>query len=64
MLPLDGGHVLIAVYERVRSRRGRRYFLDAQRIMPIAYLMLAFIIVIGLSTLYLDIVNPVHVSGG
>jgi membrane-associated protease RseP (regulator of RpoE activity) len=64
MLPLDGGHVLIAVYERIRSRRGRRYFMDARRIMPIAYVMLAFIVVIGLSTLYLDIVNPVHVSGG
>ena len=22
MLPLDGGHVLVAVYERIRSRRG------------------------------------------
>jgi membrane-associated protease RseP (regulator of RpoE activity) len=64
MLPLDGGHVLIAVYERIRSRRGRRYFLEARKIMPIAYLMLAFIVAIGLSTLYLDIVNPVHVSGG
>jgi membrane-associated protease RseP (regulator of RpoE activity) len=64
MLPLDGGHVLIAVYERIRSRRGRRYFMDARRIMPVAYVMLAFIVMIGLSTLYLDIVNPVHISGG
>lgn len=64
MLPLDGGHVLIAVYERIRSRRGRRYYLEASKIMPIAYLMLAFIVVIGLSTLYLDIVKPVHVPGG
>ena len=26
MLPLDGGHVAIAVYERIRSRRGRPYY--------------------------------------
>lgn len=64
MLPLDGGHVVIAVYERIRSRRGRRYFVDVRRVMPAAYLMLAFIVVIGLSTLYLDIVNPVRISGG
>jgi membrane-associated protease RseP (regulator of RpoE activity) len=64
MLPLDGGHVAIAVYERIRSRRGRRYFVDVRRVMPVAYIMLAFIVVIGLSTLYLDIVNPVHIPGG
>ena len=25
MLPFDGGHMVIALYERIRSRRGRRY---------------------------------------
>lgn len=63
MLPLDGGHVVIAVYERIRSRRGRRYFADVRKMMPVAYLVLAFLIVFGLSALYLDIVHPVHVGG-
>ena len=37
MLPLDGGHVLIAVYERVRSRRGRPYHADVAKLTPVAY---------------------------
>lgn len=64
MLPLDGGHVAIAVYERVRSRRGRQYHADVLKLMPFAYLFLAFIVVLGLSALYANIVQPVHLPGG
>jgi membrane-associated protease RseP (regulator of RpoE activity) len=64
MLPLDGGHVAIAVYERIRSRGGRRYFADITRLLPFAYLFLAFIVVIGLAALYLNIVQPAHLPGG
>jgi len=59
MLPLDGGHVLIAVYERVRSRRGRLYHADVTKLVPITYafvLLLGFIVV---TSLYLDITHPV-----
>ena len=45
MLPLDGGHVAIAIYERIRSRRGRRYHADITKLMPVAYVFLAFIVV-------------------
>ncbi len=64
MLPLDGGHVAIAVYERIRSRRGRRYHADVLKLMPVAYVFLAFIVVIGLGALYANIVQPVHFPGG
>ena len=64
MLPLDGGHVVIAVYERIRSRRGRRYFADVQKMMPVAYLVLTFLVIFGLGALYLDIVHPINLSGG
>ncbi len=63
MLPLDGGHVVIAVYERIRSRRGRRYHANVNKLMPIAYLFLAFIVVIGLSALYANILNPPSLGG-
>jgi membrane-associated protease RseP (regulator of RpoE activity) len=63
MLPLDGGHVVIAVYERVRSRRNLRYHADVAKLMPVAYLFLAFILVLGLGALYTNIVNPVHLPG-
>jgi len=59
MLPLDGGHVVIAVYERIRSRRGRPYHADVTKLTPVAYafvLLLGFIVV---SSLYLDITHPI-----
>jgi membrane-associated protease RseP (regulator of RpoE activity) len=64
MLPLDGGHVAIAVYERLRSRRGRRYHADVLKLMPVAYVFLAFIVVLGLGALYANIVQPVQLPGG
>jgi membrane-associated protease RseP (regulator of RpoE activity) len=64
MLPLDGGHVAIAVYERIRSRRGLRYHADVLKLMPVAYVFLAFIVVLGLGALYANIVQPVHLPGG
>ncbi|HXX91910.1 MAG TPA: site-2 protease family protein, partial [Acidimicrobiales bacterium] len=59
MLPLDGGHVAIAVYERIRSRRGRPYRADVTKLVPVAY---AFVLLLGfvvLSSLYLDVTHPV-----
>jgi membrane-associated protease RseP (regulator of RpoE activity) len=64
MLPLDGGHVAIAVYERIRSRRGLRYHADVSKLLPVAYVFLAFIVLIGLGALYANIVQPTHLPGG
>ena len=58
LLPLDGGHVAIAVYERIRSRRGRRYFADVAKLMPLTYAVVMMLILLGVTTLYLDIVDP------
>jgi membrane-associated protease RseP (regulator of RpoE activity) len=60
MLPLDGGHVAIAVYERVRTRRGRPYYqADAAKLLPVVYVFSALLVVVVVSALYLDIVHPV-----
>ena len=59
MLPLDGGHVAIAVYERIRSRRGRPYHADVNKLAPIAYAFLLLLGFIVVSSLYLDITHPV-----
>jgi membrane-associated protease RseP (regulator of RpoE activity) len=59
MLPLDGGHVVIAVYERIRSRRGRLYHADITKLTPVVWafvLLLGFVVV---TSLYLDITHPV-----
>lgn len=63
LLPFDGGHVAIAIYERVRSRRGRRHSVDVGRLMPLTYAVVTILILIGLSSMYLDVVRPPDVGG-
>ena len=58
LLPLDGGHVAIAVYERVRSRR-RRYYADAAKLMPLTVGFVAVLLLLGVTALYLDIAHPI-----
>ena len=63
LLPFDGGHVSIAVYEAVRSRiKGRRHVADVGKLMPVAYVTIALLAVISLSSLYIDIVRPFKLS--
>ena len=54
LLPLDGGHVAIATYEAIRSRRGRRYQADVTKLLPFVYATLLIIVFLGASSLYLD----------
>jgi membrane-associated protease RseP (regulator of RpoE activity) len=58
LLPLDGGHVAIAVYERIRSRGGRRYHVDAARLLPATYVAFLVIVLLGVTALYMDVVHP------
>jgi membrane-associated protease RseP (regulator of RpoE activity) len=55
LLPLDGGHVAIALYEGSRSRRGRRYHADVNKLLPLFYLAIALIVFLGATSLFLDI---------
>jgi membrane-associated protease RseP (regulator of RpoE activity) len=60
MLPLDGGHVAIAVYERIRTPRGKPYYqADAAKLMPVAYGFMALLLVVVVASAYLDIAHPV-----
>jgi membrane-associated protease RseP (regulator of RpoE activity) len=59
LLPLDGGHAAIAVYERIRSRRGRRYFADVSKLMPVAVAVITLLGFLFLTGLYLDITDPI-----
>jgi membrane-associated protease RseP (regulator of RpoE activity) len=59
MLPLDGGHVAIAIYERIRTRPGRPYYqADVAKMMPVVYAFVAFLAVIVVSAAFLDIAHP------
>lgn len=57
--PLDGGHVAIATYEKIRSVIARRpYHADVSKLMPVAVAVVMLFIAIGVSSLWLDIVKP------
>ncbi len=60
MLPLDGGHVAIAVYERIRTGRRRvMYHADVAKLMPFTWLMLMFLAILVVPALLTDILHPV-----
>jgi len=55
LFPLDGGHVVVALYEGVRSRRGRRYHADVSRMLPLFYLGIGLVVFLGATALFLDL---------
>ncbi|MGZ4594663.1 MAG: M50 family metallopeptidase [Actinomycetes bacterium] len=65
LLPLDGGHVAIAWYERARSwvaaRRGRPDpgRVDYNKLLPVTYLVILLFGGLTVLTLAADIVNPI-----
>jgi membrane-associated protease RseP (regulator of RpoE activity) len=62
LLPLDGGHAAIATYERIRSTGGRRHMADVSRLLPLTYAVFMILVLIGVSSIYLDIVDPIGVG--
>ncbi|HEY2312023.1 MAG TPA: site-2 protease family protein [Streptosporangiaceae bacterium] len=67
LLPLDGGHLAVVIFERIRAwfnrLRGRPDpgLVDIQRLVPLS--LLVFAVLVGLGTLLIaaDIFNPVHI---
>ncbi len=68
LLPLDGGHLAVVIFERLRAwfnrLRGRPDpgLVDIQRLVPVS--LVVFAVLVGLSTLLIaaDIFNPVHLQ--
>ena len=62
LLPLDGGHAAIAVYERIQEKRKHtagRYFADVERLMPFAMGVIVVLMMLMFTGLYLDITDPI-----
>jgi RIP metalloprotease RseP len=62
MLPFDGGHVVIACYEKaqeLRRRTNQRYLADVSRLVPFAYGIVLVLAVVGLLAIYLDLTQPI-----
>jgi membrane-associated protease RseP (regulator of RpoE activity) len=68
LLPLDGGHIASALWEAVRRGvarvRGRPDpgFVDAARLLPIAYVMASFMLAMSLVLIIGDFVVPLHLQ--
>jgi membrane-associated protease RseP (regulator of RpoE activity) len=58
MLPLDGGYVAVATYERLRSRK-RSYHANVNKLLPVVYAFVTVLLVLFATTLYLDIAHPI-----
>ena len=69
LLPLDGGHIAVAVYEGVRDRvrrlrgyRGPFQRVDYQKLLPLTYGVAGFFLLFTVVLLGADIVNPIRIS--
>ncbi|GAC1418649.1 MAG: M50 family metallopeptidase [Actinomycetota bacterium] len=56
--PLDGGHLAVLIYEKIRRRD-----VDMRRLIPVTAVVLAVLGGLFVVTLYLDIVNPIPIKG-
>ena len=60
LLPLDGGHIVVATYERLRSRAGRRYHADFAKALPVTYVIVALMATMFVFTTLRDIFDPLN----
>lgn len=58
LLPFDGGHAAIATYERMRSRRGKPYRADINKMVPVATAVVGLLGLLLITGLWLDITQP------
>jgi membrane-associated protease RseP (regulator of RpoE activity) len=67
LLPLDGGHLAVVIFERIRAWfnrvRGRPDpgLVDIQRLVPLSLLVFALLVGLGTLLIAADIFNPVHI---
>ncbi len=68
LLPLDGGHLAVVIYERVRAWFARLFgrpdpgLVDIQKLVPVSLLVFAVLVGVGTLLIAADIFNPVHLQ--
>ena len=57
LLPLDGGHIALATYEKVRSvfAGGKAYAADAAKLLPLTYAVFGLMMVVSLIAVVRDV---------
>ena len=67
--PLDGGHITVVLYEKIRDALRRLRGLepggpaDYRKLMPVTYAMAAALLTIGVFVMLADVVNPIKLFG-
>jgi membrane-associated protease RseP (regulator of RpoE activity) len=70
LLPLDGGHIAVIVYERIRAwfarLRGRPDpgLANMAKLVPFSFSLFIILILFSLVLVSADIVNPINLTGG
>ncbi|HEV3369805.1 MAG TPA: site-2 protease family protein, partial [Acidimicrobiales bacterium] len=60
MIPFDGGHVAVAGYEWIRTKKGQPYYkADITKLFPVVFAVMAFLAIFVLSSVYLDLTHPI-----
>jgi membrane-associated protease RseP (regulator of RpoE activity) len=68
LLPLDGGHLAVVIYERARAWLARLMGrpdpgpVDYRRLVPLSVGVFALLVGVGLLLIMADLVNPVHLQ--
>src|SRR5215470_846589 len=68
LLPLDGGHLAIVLFERVRAWIARLFhrpdpgLVDIKRLIPVSVGVFALLVTFGLLLIAADIINPLSLS--
>ncbi len=68
LLPLDGGHIAVVIYERVRSwfarlrRRPNPGLVDMTKLVPLSMGVFAILVFFGLVLILADLVNPIQIT--
>jgi len=69
LLPLDGGHIASALWEALRRglarlrRRPDPGYVDAAKLLPVAYVVASALLVMGVVLIVGDLVVPLHIDG-
>jgi membrane-associated protease RseP (regulator of RpoE activity) len=69
LLPLDGGHVAVVGYERIRAwfarlrRRPDPGLVDMAKLLPVSFSIFMVLVFFGVVLILADIVNPVNMAG-
>jgi membrane-associated protease RseP (regulator of RpoE activity) len=68
LLPLDGGHIAVVIWERIKAafarlrRRPDPGMVDYRKLVPVSFSIFLVLVVFGVMLILADIVNPVSIG--